>query len=381
MAGTHPMPPSRFAFRRVTLAVTLAIFASACADTSPVRVGVIMSSAGVAGAQFAASEVNDSGGIRGRRFELRVMSEGSATGAREAIVAADSLAEDATVIGVVAHGNSAASLSGSQIYNARRVVQIAPTSSAPLLSRAGPYTFRLVPSDVYQATFLADQIVAGGAIPRTAIFFVNDDYGRSLYQELRARLAERGVPVVLDAPYAENVPFRDVAGAAQRVVASHTELLVWIGRSQLRELLPAVRRLAPRIRVLASDGVDNAATESNSDGLLTGIRYVCFVDMDAPRPALTAMRDRFRAKTGTAATVETALAYDAVMLLATAARDAGARREAVHGYLRSLGAARPAFAGVTGEIAFDEHGDPKPSYCLAEVGVRGARVIHPGDGR
>jgi branched-chain amino acid transport system substrate-binding protein len=370
---------------KALVAIVSAVIAGACGDQQPVRIGVIVSAPGVAGAQFAALEINNSQGIRGRPLELRVMSQGGAVTARLALLAADSVSLDPAVIGVVGHSNSSASLSGSQIYNARHLVQIAPTSTAPLLSQAGPYTFRLVASDIHQARYLAGQITADGAKPSIAVFFVNDDYGRSLYHELRARLAASGVPVVFDSPYSEESPLTDVELLAREVAKSRAELLVWLGRPpQLRQLLPVLRRVTPRLPVLASDGVDNPETERNADGVLTGVRFVCFVDMNGSRPALVGMRDRFRAHTGDEATVEAALAYDAVTLLATAAREVGARREAVHGYLRSLGSTRPRFPGVTGDIAFDKNGDldsSRPSYCLSEVTAQGARVIPSNGGR
>lgn len=374
------MPESRR--RRALLALLLLGAASACTDVHAVRIGVISTTEGVAGANFAVSEINTSGGIRGRALVVRVMAEGTSTLARAALSAADSLVQDPTVIGVVGHSNSSASLSGSQIYNARHIVQIAPTSSSPLLSTAGHYTFRLVPSDVHQAQFLAEQLTAEHGKPRTAVVFVNDDYGRALFQEFRRQLVERGVPIVLEMPYTETQPLTDVAAAARAVAKSDAQTLVWLGRTQqLRQLLPALRTLVPHIDILASDGVDNAETERNLDGVLTGIRYACFVDVTSSRPEFAALRDRFRAKTGDSMTAGIALTYDAVMLLATAARTVGPRREAIRKYLASLGRDRPAFAGATGNFAFDEHGDPQPSYCLAEVTPQGTRIVRANTAR
>ena len=367
--------------RRAAVTVGTALLAGACSDRPPVRIGVVAIDEGVAGARLAVAEINNAHGIHGRALSLRVMPGAGSILARIALVAADSLSADPTIIGVVGHSNSSASLSGSQIYNARHVVQIAPTSSAPVLSAAGPYTFRLVASDIHQARFLAKEITAGGARPPTAVFFVNDEYGRPFFQELRARLTEARVPLVLESPYSQDSPLTEVDVVARAVADSRAETVVWLGRSaQLRQLLPALRRLAPRIQVLASDGVDDQATERNADGVLTGVRFACFLDMRGSRPALVALRDRIRATTGTTATVETALAYDAVMLLATAAREVGTRRESIREYLASLGTTRPPFPGASGDIAFDENGDPRPSYCLAEVGAQGVRVIRSSAG-
>jgi|ERR1019366_132838 ABC-type branched-subunit amino acid transport system substrate-binding protein len=125
---------------KALVAIVSAVIAGACGDQQPVRIGAIVSAPGVAGAPFAALEINNSQGIRGRPLELRVMSQGGAVTARLALLAADSVSLDPAVIGVVGHSNSSA-------------------------------------SDIHQARYLADQITADGAKPSTAIFFVNDDYG------------------------------------------------------------------------------------------------------------------------------------------------------------------------------------------------------------
>jgi branched-chain amino acid transport system substrate-binding protein len=274
--------------------VAVAFVLVACGSPKPVRIGIVLSSEGVEGARFAASDINASGGIGGRPLALSVMSAGPGTAARPAIVAAESLANDPSVIAVVGHSNSNASLAASQIYNARRIVQIAPTSSTPLLSRAGPFTFRLVAGDIHQARYLAALIAAGGARPRTAIFFVNDDYGHALERELRARLDDGHVPVVYEAPYSEAGEIADAPAIARAVARSRPEVLVWLGRGpHLIQLLPGLRHAIPSLRVLASDGIDNAATRSTTNGALIGVRYVSFLSLDAARKPLSVLRTRF----------------------------------------------------------------------------------------
>jgi branched-chain amino acid transport system substrate-binding protein len=372
MSRHRPVPALALAIGVAAMALVIA----GCKSREPVRIGIVVGGDAVAGARIATSEINATGGINGRPLTLRVIGASSATRARPALAAAESLAGDPSVIGIVGHSNSSASLAGAQIYNARHVVQIAPTSSAPLLSQAGPYTFRLVASDIHQARFIADQVMAGNARPRIALFFVNDDYGHGLREELQAEFARRDVHVVYDLPYTEEDTLRDVAAIVRTVTSGRPDLLIWLGRAiQLRQLLPALRLAIPGIRILASDGIDNAITERNADGALTGVRYVCFVDPNAVRVPLNGLRARFRALTGLPLTAEAALTYDAVMLIATSARAAGTERDAIRDYLASLGSQRPAYDGATGAIAFDENGDPRPSYCLADITADGTRIV------
>ena len=349
---------------------------AACGAEPVISVGVVANADGIAGARFAAAEINRQHGIRGRALTIRVAGGGNSVQASHALAAADTLSSDHTVIAVVGHSNSSASLAGSQVYNARHVVQIAPTSSAPVLSSAGPYTFRLVASDVHQARFLAQQLTASAHRPRTAILFVNDDYGRALFRELQTQLRRSGVPVVFSSPYAEDAPMPDVESVARAIGAAGAERLVWLGRTpQLQQLLPWVRRVKPDLTVLASDGVDTRETEENAAGVFTGVQFVCFVDVGSSRARLAALREEYRRRTGHEITPDVVLAYDAVMLIATAARERGPTREGIRSYLESLRPGQRSFDGAVGEITFDANGDPPPSYCLAEVTAAGVRVV------
>jgi branched-chain amino acid transport system substrate-binding protein len=357
-------------------AVALLCFAPlSCGDPAPVSVGVVFSGEGIEGARFAVAHINESGGIRGRALGLRLIVE-TGTQARAAITAAESLSKDPSVLAIVGHSNSSGSLAGSQIYNERQIVQIAPTSSTAALTDAGPYTFRLVASDVHQSRFIADVLARDSAATPVAVFHVSDDYGRSLYEGLRSNLAAAGVPLVFDYPYSQRDSLTDVAGTVEAVVRSGAARLVWLGRpQQLRQLLRLLRPARPGISVIASDAVDTRETARNADGLMTGVRFVCFVDIQSPRPQLVALRERFRARTGSELSAEVALTYDAVMLVAAAARESGLSRDGILEYLNSLGGTRPAYPGATDDIAFDSNGDPDPSYCLAEVTKDGVKIV------
>jgi branched-chain amino acid transport system substrate-binding protein len=351
---------------RAGVLVAAAAGAIACVDYDPIRVGVVSSGEGVVGARFAAAEINRTSGIRGRPLLLRVAADGDVQ-TQTAVVAAESLSTDPTVIAVVGHSNSSASLAAAQIYNLRRVVQIAPTSSSARMTGAGPYTFRLVASDVHQARFLADELVRR-SVGAVAVFYVNDDYGKPLFQELSARLTQSHVRITLEASHSAADTLPDAESSVAEMVRSGTRDVVWLGRvPQLQRLLPVLRRHVPNARILAGDGIDSREVTANAMGIFTGITHACFVDVNGARHEIAALRERYRARTGRVLTAELALTYDAVMLVAAAAREAGPRRGAILDYMRSLGRTRPVYRGATGDIEFDEGGDPRPSYCLAEI--------------
>jgi len=365
--------------RRFLCLLTTALLGVGCGSPPPLRIGIVLDGDGERGATLAANDVNGSGGIGGRHLELRILRGLSSTSAKVALTAAESLVSDPTILGVVGHTNSSASLAGAQVYNEHHLVQIAPTTTAPLYSEAGRYSFRLVASDVHQGEFLARLVLADPTRPRVALVYVDDDYGRALHGTVTRGLSARGITAVYEAPYSEGEGFTDIDEFAHAIARSRPGLLVWLGRApELRNLLPKLRAAVPRIRVLASDGFSGPGMLIDSTHSIIGVRYVRFLDLGNPTPAVRALRKRFEINwAGEEFTDQYLMGYQGVRLLAEAIRAGGDNREAIRQYLSELGSTRPPFPGIAGPIAFDAHGDPNPSYYLAEVTVDGSKAVAP----
>lgn len=359
-----------YAPRTIVLAWMLGASSTACRSKTPYRLAVVLDRAGREGASLAAARINSQGGIHGHRLDLVQISTPVATG-RVALETAERLSADQSVLAVIGHTNSSSSLAASQVYNARHVLQLSPTSTAPLFGQAGPYSYRLVPSDVHQGAFLADQVMAlsGRARPRIAVMFVNNDYGRPLHGVFVERLRAANLAPAYDVPYAEI----DSLGGEQFVVAlAHIrpDVLVWLGRSA--DFLPLARHLRvvlPQLVVVASDAFSRGAVLVDSAPLFAAVQYVRIVDLERPDTALQNLRATYRRTGRGELNDQTVLGYDAVALLAEALKATGADRSALPTWLSQLGKSRPAFAGLSGAIEFTPERDREPHYHLAPVHV------------
>lgn len=348
--------------RRCSALLLCTFTLGACADEAPPRIGVIVSAMPARAAGMAAAEPGPD--ERGR-FEAVIAAPASpATGAEQAIAQANAFVSDPRILAVVGHANSASSLAASQIYNSAGLVQIAPTTTAPVYGRAGPFSFRLVPSDTLQASYLAMALRHHWPGRRLAVVHVNDDYGRGLLRVLRPQLDS----VVYEGLYADDADSADVARLRDAIVAGRPEVLVWLGRpGTLASLLPSLRALLSGVTAVCADACDVASVYSNGDSVFTGLFFVRFLDPAAPDSAMRAFQTRYRMETGEVASSEALLTYDAVSLVRAALRDGARTRAEVREYLVSLGAARPAFEGITGRIEFDASGAFVRTYMLAEV--------------
>ena len=213
-----------------------------------------MDTDGMIGAELATADLNAAGGILGRPLELDIVEERHETTTREAIATAERLAADRRVLAVIGHHRSSVSLAASQVYNAGHLPQIAPNSSAPLYTLAGPYSYRLVASDVHQAEFIAARIAAMSPVPRIATLYVNDDYGRAFQGLLHGALREAGASPLYEAPFLEgearlNLSRDDILRALDDI---QPDLLIWIGAFE--ELGAASRPTPPSAARHAGDG-------------------------------------------------------------------------------------------------------------------------------
>ena len=50
-------------------------------------------------------------------------------------------------------------------------------------------------------------------------------------------------------------------------------------------------------------------------------------------------------------------------------------RGAIRDCLAGVGTRHPPYVGITGTIAFDSNGDPRPAYNLVEITVDGVRIV------
>ena len=283
-----------------------------------------------------------------------------------ALTIAERLVGQEGLVAVVGHANSAASLVASQIYNGHGVVQLAPTSTAPSYSEAGPFSFRMVPSDEHQGPYLVEAV--RDAFPdgaRVAVIYVNDDYGRGLRSAVLRTLDAARYPVVLQLPHAEEaVGPEDVRQGMAAFENAAPDVLLWLARPQALELfLPYLRDRHPELPIIGGDAVSRAIVLEDPDGLWPGVMYTDFVDPTST-PEMQAFLDRFQGRFGTEASGPEIMTYDAVRLLLQGIREGARTGDALREYLASLGRQRPPFEGLSGPVTFDEQGDVERSFVL-----------------
>ena len=347
-------------------AVVLAVAAggvlwSACGKPDPARQTVrfglaaplelYLGAHALRGAELARDRINAGGGIRGHQLELHAVSDSADP--QRAVQVADSFFSDPSIVAVIGHVNSGATLAAAPIYG-RGLVAVSPSATSPEISRAGSWIFRVTSSDAANAAWLA-RFALRELGQRAVVLYANEPYGRGLREGFARTYTAAGGTLLEEYPYIEGrtesfEPYLLGMRETQPDVIFIAGLDMGAGR-----IIRQARALGVHASILGGDGlIGLIGQERVYDGTYVGLLYHPEATTGVGEGFAAAYEQRY----GEPPDHFAALAYDAVMLAGEAAANAGLERQAIRDYLSTVGDSRPPFSGVTGRIAFDDNGDP-----------------------
>lgn len=314
---------------------------------------------GVAQAQ---DEVNQQGGINGVPLRVLIVSDDSEVDTVQQV--AEALAQDESVLGVVGHFGSEATLAGAEIYNREGLVMISPTSTSVQLSGQGNYTFRTVPSDRFTATTLASYLLDELGEQAAVVYYNSgSDYSTSLKNQFTTALTTGGGQVVeeVDVSSSSFNADRSLTQAAQRgaqalVLATNTPTL-----DQALQVIQANNRQLP---LLGGDSLYNPRVlevgQADAEGMVVAVPWIISSNLQSPFVRSS------QSLWGGDVNWRTAMAYDATAVLIEGLRENPTRE----GLQQALSDPSFEVEGATGMVRFLSSGDRNQPMQLT--------VIEPG---
>jgi branched-chain amino acid transport system substrate-binding protein len=347
----------------------------AIAQNAPIKIGIITDRVGNSamwatlignGIELATKQVNDGGGVLGRRIELaweddQDRPDVSATRARKLIgegaVMLHSLSSSTT-----AQQAQTASLEG-------RTPHMSPSHSADTLTTRlnNPYYFQLGPLASFQIRTL--MAYAGSRFRKVALLTDNSALGTVNATSFREGLRAGNIEIVADETIERGVT--DVTPALQRLRAANPEAIFHAGilGAEMALFFRTYHQMGLRQPVLGSFNLSIPSYLELVPGLLDGVQ---FIDVyDDVKPEVTDFADRYKRQFNTDPFSLPAYGYDGIMLTVDALRRAGAPdreklREAMHAtrnYTAVIGA-----RGTTIGFAPDRrYGYPENGCVVREI--------------
>ncbi len=338
--------------------------------SSPIQVGAIVPLTGdnavygVAlkrGMDLATDQLNSSGGISGKR--LNIVFEDDQANPQNGVSAFTKLTTVNKVPIVIGAMFSAVTLAIAPIAQRQHVVLLSPTSSAVELAKAGPYFFRIYPSDAYDGKFLADFAMNRLGAKRAAILSIQVTSVAEIVNVFKARYLEDGGTITDEETYTQGDT--DFRTQLLKIKRSNPDLIFLPG--YLREMaiqLTQAKELGIRKPVLSISTFYDPKIFNLAGTAAEGVLFSTpFFDPESQNPTVQQFVKAFVQKYGEKPNIWAAYGYDAVKISALAIQRGGTSPDGIRNQLRQV----KDFPGVTGLTTFDENGDVVKELSVLRV--------------
>ena len=345
-------------------------------DRSPIKIGYFGDLSGPTlnfgksaynGVIMAADEINQAGGINGRKIDI-VIEDDRGSPEVAAQLTAKLIAQD-KVIAIIAGGTSGISRAAAPKAQSSHVPLISPSSTDPAVTQTGDYIFRACFVDSFQGEVMASFAANTLKAQKAAILFdFNSPYGRGLTEYFELSFAKLGGLIVTKQSYTQGDA--DFKGQLSSIRLAEPDVIYIPGYyGDVAVIAKQARMLGLTQPLLGGDGWDAPELWQLGGDALNGAYISTHYSIDDPSPAIQAFVESYKQRYGNLLPdAHAALAYDASRLLVDAIARAGTidtnklREELAH---------TKNFAGVTGVISMDgDRNAVKPAVVLKLQDVR-----------
>lgn len=358
----------------------LSLFAAGCGagsgagDEDTIQLGAMFEKTGPVsaygtaesnGVKLAIKEINEAGGILDKQIELTEYDTKSDN--VEATSIATRLATEDNVVAIVGPATSGAVQAATQPITRAEVPLVTPSGTADnlTLTESGdvqPFVFRTSFQDSFQGVALANFAMESlGAKKAVIIGDSSSDYAVGLTNAFKDTY--EGEIVAEEYFTQDDTDFSAILTKIQNQDFDFIYLPAYYEQAGL--ILKQAREMGLDQPVLGGDGFSNqalldlAGTENVSD-----VYYSAHFSLENEDEQVQTFIDNYTAEYDTAPDAFSALAYDAVYLVAQAIEDGGeATPEAITDALESI----TDFDGVTGTFSIDENHNPVKSTLIIEL--------------
>ncbi|WP_110954589.1 ABC transporter substrate-binding protein [Anaerosinus massiliensis] len=321
------------------------------------------------GAKLAIKEVNEKGGVLGKKISLVVADNKSE--AAEAANAMQKLISQDKVVGVIAPIASSSVIAGAQVNTDGKVLAISPTASNPKVTvdpdtgKTRDFLFRAAFIDPFQGSVMAN-FAAKSLQGKTAALYIDNssDYAKGLGQFFKETFIKNGGTIVAEEAYlAKDTDFKSTL---TKIKATNPDIVFVPGYYQeVGMIIKQGREMGIQAAILGGDGWDSAKLpEIAGAEALNNTFFANHYSPDDDSPAIKTFVEAYQAEYKQTPDAFAALAYDATMMIIEAIKRAGSEDTVK---IKDELAKTKDFAAVSGVITLNETHDAIKSAVVIEM--------------
>jgi len=319
------------------------------------------------GIQLAVDEINDAGGIDGKKIEIIKVDNKSDPA--EATNAAIKLTTQDQVIAIIGAATSGATVAQAQIANDNETPLISPSGTSPTVTvnedgSVNEFVFRTSFIDPFQGTVAANFAANELKVKNVAIYSDNSsDYSKGLASSFKKDFEEAGGKVIAEEFYVgKDADFRSTL---TRIKSANPEFIFIPGYyEEVGLIVKQAREMGIDVPLMGADGWDSPTLLdlAGADALNNTFTTNHYSSED-PDGIIQDFNEKFNAKYNKMPDSFNALGYDTVYLLADAIERAGSVDSVK---IKDALAETKDLELVTGLFSVDENHHPVKSATILE---------------
>jgi branched-chain amino acid transport system substrate-binding protein len=315
------------------------------------------------GMMLAVNEINDNGGINGKKLKLYTEDDESQKEKVRNVVT--KLITQEKVVAVLGEVASSRSIAAAGVCEKYGVPMISPSSTNPRVTvkedgTVRPNIFRVCFIDPFQGQAMAKFLKENLKLSRVAVFRnVKEDYSKGLADYFIKTFTAKGGTIVKDISYSTGDT--DFRAQLTAIKAANPQAVFVPGYyTEIGLITQQAKEIGLNVPLCGGDGWDDPSITKIKAA--EGDYFTDHYWVDSPDPKAQTFVAAYKKLAGTKPNALSALGYDAVMLLA----DAMKRAKSLSGAdLTAAIAETKNFKGLTGTISInDQHNAVKPAVVL-----------------
>lgn len=339
------------------------------------KVGEMSKQAG----EMLKDEVNSKGGLEigGKKYKLEFLYEDNEAKAESAVTAALKLIEKDEVLAMIGPNSSKQAIPAGQVANDNETVMITPWSTNPAATLDRPWVFRAAFLDPFQGPVAVNYAVKTfGAKTAAVLYDLENDYSKGLAEIFKTEFEQKlGAGTVLSFE-SHGTKDQDFSAQLTKIIATKPDFIfVPDNYNQVALIVPQARKLGYTGEFMGSDSWGSAELMTLCGDACKGLSFSTHYAAAGAQGQTKAFIERFKAKYNVVPDDVAALTWDATRVALQGIQNAGeltGKLKRDRKAVREGIAAIESFAGVTGNMKFNEQGDPIKCAVVVKISDTGA---------
>lgn len=305
------------------------------------------------GTLLALEEINQSNFLG--KYKLEILFEDDECNVRNGVNVMKKFVEINKFPIVVGATCSGVTMALAPLANENRVVLLSPLSSLSDITYAGPYVFRIMPSDAFQSKKIAEWIIEEG-YKRIAMLSITNAWGVGVSEEFLKEYTKLGGEIIIHEHCKEGDT--DFRTQLLKIRNSRPEaLFIPTMPKEGGLILRQLRELNIQLPVFGADAWSVSELTETAGSAANGVRYVFPKQYDGKEFEI--FSEKFFQKFNERPDVNAAGAYDAINIVSFVLKNILEKNLEVTGAnIKNELEKIENFKGATGNTTFDENGDP-----------------------